>query len=124
MSSIALESPYLLLSYYVITLSSHNTIILIIAYPYINLYNFQPINQNVHRYETEVLGVDVQGRAGQILVLLQGSDYAYSDKKNSGENSGKNIGIGKKKTMTDMPNVVPILSANVLMPASEMFDAV
>ena len=43
----------------------------------------------------EVLNIDPLGRAGQILVLVQGNDSS----------------------------AVPILSASVLMPTSELFDA-
>ena len=45
-------------------------------------------------YEAEVLNIDPTGRAGQILVLMQGNDSS----------------------------AVPILSASVLMPTSELFD--
>jgi len=46
-------------------------------------------------FEAEVLNIDPLGRAGRILVLMQG----------------------------DGSSAVPILSASVLMPTSEMFDA-
>jgi hypothetical protein len=46
-------------------------------------------------FEAEVLNIDPLGRAGQILVLMQGNDSS----------------------------AVPILSASVLMPTSELFDA-
>jgi hypothetical protein len=46
-------------------------------------------------YEAEVLNIDPIGRAGQILVLMQGNDSS----------------------------AIPILSASVLMPTSELFDA-
>jgi hypothetical protein len=46
-------------------------------------------------YEAEVLNIDPLGRAGQILVLMQGNDSS----------------------------AVPILSASVIMPTSELFDA-
>ena len=46
-------------------------------------------------YEAEILNIDPAGRAGEILVLMQGNDSS----------------------------AVPILSASVLMPTSELFDA-
>jgi hypothetical protein len=58
-------------------------------------------------FENEVLNVDPVGRAGSVYIHLKAPDTQHQQQQKQVSGPGPSV---------------PIISANVLMPASEMFD--
>lgn len=67
-----------------------------------------------HKFETEILNTDPQGRAGQVIVML-----THGLLSNVGEDV-MSIPLGQSKVPPS--SFVPILFANVKMPVSELLD--
>ena len=72
-------------------------------------------------YETEILCVDELGRGGNVLIFLQGGAVGNSASATGDEGKGDEKGV--PSSAIPVVSTLPIVSANVLMPASEMFDA-
>jgi hypothetical protein len=78
-----------------------------------------------HTYETEILCVDPLGRGGNVLIFLQGGPHYAATTSSSSTGGGEGEGKEDEASASATPliSAVPIASANVIMPAAEMFDA-